>query len=95
MFISLLKGNLTFVVFCLLVIPEFIRGFICILYDFIFWRERDWDSGFYHYPPDSEVPEELLKLTFLDPSPGDSDSVGIDCRVKPRTLIFFFLKLFR
>ena len=57
------------------------------LCDFIFWGERDWDSGFYHYSPDLDVPEELLKLKIvLDPSSGDSDSVGM----KSRALFSFF-----
>lgn len=43
-----------------------------VLCGFIFLGERDWDSGFYHYSPYSEVPEELSEFKIvLDPSCGD------------------------
>lgn len=46
-------------------ILEVVCGFICTLCDFIFWGERDWDSGCYHYPPDSQVLENLFKIKIL------------------------------
>ena len=56
-----LTGNLKFVVFCLLVntggpVWPYLRS-SCF---YVFWEERNWDPGCYHYPPGAAVPEAAV-----------------------------------